>query len=227
MAQGRYDAVVFDADGVLVAPTDPDTSRLAIEKAFLTFGVSRPRRDHVDALIGVTPEKLTRICGAYDLDPETFWPERDRQAVRAQQRALRRGKKPLYNDVATLRSLGVDRNLAVVSNNQHETIRYVLDFFGIDGLFETFYGREPSVEGLRRKKPDPHYLRRALSDLGAEKSAALYVGDSNSDIEAARTVGIDSAFLRRPHRAGYTLDPRPTHEISSLAELSDLRPEVE
>jgi HAD superfamily hydrolase (TIGR01509 family) len=219
--------VIFDADGVLVAPTDPDTSRLAIEKAFRAFGVSRPRREHVDALLGVTPEELARVCAAYDIDAETFWPERDRRLERAQRRALHRGKKPLYNDVATLRSLRTDRDLAIVSNNQHETIGYVLDFFGIDGLFETFYGREPTVEGLRVKKPDPHYLRRALSDLGARDEQALFVGDSNVDIEAAREAGIDSAFLRRPRRAEYALDSQPTHEIMSLTEVSDLRPGTE
>ena len=227
MVRGRYDAVVFGADGVIVGPTDPDTSRLAIEKALRTFGVDRPRRNHVDALVGVTPEELTRICGAYGLDPETFWPERDRHLARAQQRALHRGQKPLYNDVATLQSLGTNRDLAVVSNNQHETISYVLDFFGIGRLFETYYGRESTVESLRLKKPNPHYIDRALSDLGVEGTRALYVGDSDSDIKAAKRANVDSAFLRRPHRAEYTLDARPTHEIPSLAELPDLAPETD
>jgi len=226
MAPRRYDAIVFGADGVIVGPTDPDTSRLAIEKALRTFGVDRPRRDHVDALLEVTPEELARICGAYGLDPETFWPERDRHLARAQQRALHRGQKPLYNDVATLQSLETDRDLAVVSNNQHETIGYVLDFFGIERLFETYYGREPTVESLRLKKPNPHYLERALSDLGVEKSRALYVGDSESDIEAADRANTDSAFLRRPHRTEYALGSGPTHEITSLAELPALAPET-
>lgn len=224
MASGRYDTVVFDADGVLVAPTDPDTSRLAIEKAFRTFGVDRPQREHVDALVGVTPEELARICETYGVAPETFWPERDRHLVRAQRRALHRGRKPLYNDVATLQSLGTDRDLAIVSNNQHETIEYVLGFFGVEGLFETVYGREQTVEGLRRKKPNPYYVERALSDLGVRNERVLFVGDSNCDLAAASEAGVDSAFLRRSHRAEYALDTRPTHEISSLTEVPDLRP---
>lgn len=224
MVRGRYDAVLFGADGVLVGPTDPDSARLAIEKALRAFGVDRPRRDHVDALLEVTPEELARICGTYGLDPETFWPERDRRLARTQQRALHRGQKPLYNDVATLQSLTTDRDLGVVSNNQHETVEYLLDFFGIKGLFETFYGREPTVESLRLKKPNPHYVERALSDLGADAERTLYVGDSESDIEAARRANVDSAFLRRPHRTEYALDARPTHEITSLTELPDLRP---
>lgn len=229
MARRRYDAVLFGADGVLTGPTDPDTFRLAIEKAFRAFGIDRPRRDHVDALLGVTPDELARICGTYGIDAETFWPEVDRHRARAHQRALHRGKKPLYNDVATLQSLGTDRDLAVVSDDQHETVEYLLEFFGIEGLFETFYGREPTVEGLGLKKPNPHYLERALSELGADRDVieALYVGDSNADIEAAERANVDSAFLRRPHRADYVLDSRPTHEITSLAEVPNLRPGID
>ncbi|PSP61090.1 hydrolase [Halobacteriales archaeon QH_8_64_26] len=226
-ARERYDAVVFGADGVLVAPTDPDRSRLAIEKAFRTFGIDRPRREHVDALLDVAPEELETICEVYDLEAESFWPECDRRLARAHRRALHRGEKPLYNDVAALQSLGVDRDLLVASDHQRETIEYLLDFFGIEELFEVASGRESGVEGLEDKKPSPHPLERALMDLGVEATRTLAVGDSNADIEAARGANVDSAFLRRPRCAEYVLDSRPTHEITSLTELSTLRPEVQ
>ena len=54
-----------------------------------------------------------------------------------------------------------------------------------------------TVESLERKKPNTHYVERALSDLDAD--AALYVGDSESDVVAADRAGLDSAFVRRPH----------------------------
>lgn len=227
MTRERYGAVIVGAEGVLVEPIDPDRSRLAIEKAFRAFGIDRPRREHVDALLDPTPEELETICGTYDVAAEAFWPECDRHLTRAHRRALHRGEISLYNDVATLQSLGADRDLAVVSDRRGETIEYLLEFFGIDGLFEAVYGRDPTVEGLAYKKPDPHFLERAVADLGADPERTLAVGDSNTDTEAAKRATVDSAFLRRPHRTGYVFEGQPTHEIASLAELPTLSPEVE
>lgn len=49
---------------------------------------------------------------------------------------------------------------------------------------------------------------------------ALFVGDSSNDVDAARNVGIDSAFIRRPRKVDLELGSDPTCEIDSLEELS-------
>ncbi|PSP76822.1 hypothetical protein BRC86_00765 [Halobacteriales archaeon QS_3_64_16] len=227
MSRERYDAVIVGVDGVLVEPIDSDRARLAIEKAFRAFGIDRPRREHVDALLDASPEELEAVCGAYDVAAETFWPECDRHLARAYRRALHRGEISLYNDVATLQSLRTDCDLAVVSDRQGETIDYLLEFFGIAGLFETVSGRHPTVEGLEYKKPNPQLIEHALADLGVEAARTLAVGDSDADVEAARGANVDAAFLRRSHWAGYVLEGEPTHEIASLTELPTLHPGVE
>lgn len=88
-----------------------------------------------------------------------------------------------------------------------------------DVSIDATYGREPTVAGAHRRKPDTDYLDRALSDLGTRD--ALYVGDSETDVETARRAGVDSAFLRRPHRTDATLSVEPTDEFDSLAALVD------
>ena len=42
----------------------------------------------------------------------------------------------------------------------------------------------------RRRKPAPDMVNDALAALGADKSRAVYVGDSEVDIETARNAGI-------------------------------------
>jgi len=101
---------------------------------------------------------------------------------------------------------------------QHATIEYILDTFDLRWQFDTWYGREPTLESLERKKPEPYYLEQALADLGTEN--ALFVGDSESDVLAAENVGIDSAFVRRSHSADVNLPVEPTIEITSLTDLS-------
>ena len=43
---------------------------------------------------------------------------------------------------------------------------------------------------VRRRKPAPDMVNDALAALGADKSRAVYVGDSEVDIETARNAGI-------------------------------------
>ncbi|WP_137287103.1 HAD family hydrolase [Halorussus salinisoli] len=214
-----YDAILFDNDGVLVEPPADETLRRAAESAFRAVGVDSPDDEHVaDVLRGVTPESLEAVCRPYGLDPETFWLARDRHASEAQLAEFREGKRGRYDDVSAIESLAHD--FGIVSSNQHATIEFVLDFCEFADWVDTYYGRELGVESLDRKKPDPHFLERAMADLGAD--SALYVGDSESDVEAARRAGLDSAFVRRDHCAGVELSVEPDYEVTDLHEVAKI-----
>lgn len=214
-----YDTVVFDNDGVLVGRTSFDVLREATQETFSQFGVTDPDPDHVDDMtVGATPSRVDEVCAAYDLDSETFWRALDRTSSRAQQREAREGRKTPYDDVDTLG--GLDAAMGIVSSNQHETVDFLVDHFDVDHLFDTYYGREATVESLDRRKPNSHYIDRALADLDAD--SALFVGDNESDVRAANNAGIDSAFIRRPHRRDWDLNVWPTWEIEGLDDLHDI-----
>lgn len=211
-----YEAIVFDNDGVLMELTELGLHRRAARDAFRRVGVTDPADEHVEAMsIGVTVPTLERVCSHYDLDPVEFWRVRDELMAERQQDAIRRGEKGAYDDVTVLEKL--DRPLGIVSSNQQSTVEFGLRALGLADHFETVYAREPTVQHLHQKKPNPHFLQQALTDLGSDD--ALYVGDSETDIEAARAAGVDVAFLRRPHRKEYELSATPDYEIQSLADL--------
>ena len=212
-----YDALVFDNDGVLTTPTRREALRRAIRDAFEHVGVSAPPEDHVETLFSPTVDTLRSIADAHDVAPDQLWKAREREAIDVQLAELENGHKRLYDDVESVTSLAVPR--AIVSNNQHETIENIVHHFGLSG-FDPWLGREPSIDGIRRKKPRPYYIERVLADLEAERP--LYVGDSRVDVTAASACGIDSVFVRRDHRADYELPTEPTHEVDSLAELERL-----
>ncbi|MFB6160347.1 MAG: HAD family hydrolase [Haloferacaceae archaeon] len=214
-----YETVVFDCDGVLVHPTPTGTVDAAVEATLRSFGVE-PDPEVVDALTGRDLDRVRELCLAHDLDPEAFWAEREARAAAVQGGAMRAGRKPAYDDVSALRDL--DRPLGIVSNNQQATVDRFVETFGFEDLFATVYGREPSIAGLRRMKPDPHYLHRALDDLGVAPADALFVGDSTADLRAAEAAGADAAFVRRPHRRDYDPAVDPVHEVTSLREVRDL-----
>lgn len=211
-----YDAILFDNDGVLVEPPTDENLLAAAESAFRAVGVDDPETTHVDEVVrGVTPDSLRDVCSVYDVDPAEFWHARDRFASEAQLAEFREGSRARYDDVAAIEGLAHD--LGIVSSNQHRTIEFVLDYHEFGDLFDTYYGRGMGVEDLHRKKPDPHFLDRALDDLGAE--SALFVGDSESDVEAAHRAGLDSAFVRRSHCADTTLSTDPDYEVETLDDV--------
>jgi HAD superfamily hydrolase (TIGR01549 family) len=215
----RYDAVVFDNDGVLVEPPAPETLREAARRAFREVGVEGPHEDHVEAVFtGVSVADLEAVCDAYGVDIGEFWRARDRHAAAAQREEFRRGDRALYDDFDAV--AGLDCPRGIVSSNQHETVAFVLDYFEVGDRFDTYYGRRPTVADVRRKKPDPHFVERAVADLDA--ASALFVGDSESDVRAAENAGVDSAFVRRSHREDYELSVEPTYERESLADLAAL-----
>ena len=217
-----YESVVFDVDGVLLRrhADHPDVYGDAVAEAFRAFDLDPPRSD-VEACFGTaTLDEMTAVCERHGVAFETFWPERERRVSALQRRMMERGERVLYDDCSVLAELAEAHTLGVVSNNQHATIEFVVEHFGLDDRFDAVYGRDPTVEGFERTKPDTHYLERALADLGTR--SALYVGDSGVDVLAAHEAGLDSAFVWRNHRDGYELPEEPTHEIDRLTELTDV-----
>ena len=212
-----YDAVVFDNDGILTTPTRREALLEAISGAYREVGVSAPPTEHVETLVRPDVPSLREIAREHGVSADRLWEAREQAAIEVQTEEILAGRKRLYDDVAALEDLETPR--AIVSNNQHETISRIVEHFELTG-FDPWYGREPTVRGIERKKPTPYYLEKALADL--ETSEALYVGDSEIDVIAADACGIDSAFVWRSHREDYDLEVEPTYEIDSLEELPGL-----
>jgi phosphoglycolate phosphatase-like HAD superfamily hydrolase len=110
--------------------------------------------------------------------------------------------------------------MGIVSSNQQATVDFLVDHFDGFDRMGAAYGREPTIHSLQLRKPNPHYIEQALGDLDANN--ALFVGDNESDVRAAENAGIDSAFIRRPHRRDWDLNVWPTWEIDRLSDLHDI-----
>lgn len=214
-----YDGLLLDHDGVIVSLTERSTLRRAVRGAFGDAGVSDPSREDVAALtIRVSEQELQAVADRHGVAPETLWRHREDRIETLLCEETATGEKRPYDDTAALE--GVSVPTGVVSNNQTRIVEYVLDCHGLGDWFETVRAREPTVESLRVKKPEPTFLERAAADLGC--SAPLYVGDSESDVVAATRAGVDVVFLRRRHNADRDLDATPTHEAESLDAVVEL-----
>lgn len=216
----EYDAVLFDNDGVLTTLTEWEVLYDAIEEAAESVGVTDPDTAAVESLMDTTVEDVRTIATQHGVDPATLWERRDRTAAEKQIAAVEAGRKRLYDDVDAVDRLPVPQG--IVSNNQDRTVEFIASYFDLDWA-EVVYGREPTLDGIRRKKPNTHYIEAAMAGLGVDPDGdrILYVGDSSKDLTAARRADIDAAFVRREHRADETLPYDPAYEVEDLRTLVD------
>lgn len=104
--------------------------------------------------------------------------------------------KPLEADcrarLAELRALGLQ--LGVLSNRNRRFMAheiYTVDGSGWHELFDTMV----CGDDVARRKPHPDLVLKALADLGAAPDAhCWYVGDSTTDIIAAKEAGVTAVF---------------------------------
>jgi phosphoglycolate phosphatase len=214
-----YDALLLDHDGVIVTLGDRTVLYDAAHDALGAVGVDDPAPDAVDTLaVSVSPSELDAISDRYDLDPEALWRARDDRVREALLDETTAGRKAPYDDVDALADHSLP--MGIVSNNQTRIVEFVLDRYDLAGHFGTLHARAPDRTSLTRKKPRPTYLEAAMADLAADNP--LYVGDSESDVEAGQRAGLDVAFLRRDHNADVTLDHDPAYDVSGLDAVVDI-----
>lgn len=90
--------------------------------------------------------------------------------------------------------------VAIVSNNGEQAIRAYLHQHGLSPRVAAVSARDPS--DARLMKPHPKSLEIALSLLGSDRATTVMVGDSLSDVRAARSCGVRvAAYANKDHKA--------------------------
>jgi len=212
-----YDAVVFDMDGVLL--TGYHTPREVYREAVRETLVSMGHDGEIPEAI-VDPEDVAafrRACERLGVDPKAVWAGRERGADERETDLIVDGERTLFDDVDALADLAVP--LAIVSNNRHRTVEFVVEHFGLPAA--TACGRDPTIEGYERRKPDPHYLTDVVEGLGVAPERVLFVGDRRSDVQTAHNAGTAAALLARGGDPPPG-EPAPAHHISTLRALPEL-----
>lgn len=87
-----------------------------------------------------------------------------------------------------LRERGV--KLAVISNKQDTAVKPLAEKY-FPGLLEIAVGESAEV----RRKPNPDAVLAALCHIGVEREEAIYVGDTEVDLQTARNAGMECASV--------------------------------
>jgi phosphoglycolate phosphatase len=109
--------------------------------------------------------------------------------------------------------------LACVTNKAGKYTEPLLRGLGIRDLFRVVV----SGDTVSEKKPHPAPLLYAASHLGMRAEAALFVGDSVNDVEAARAAGFPVVCVTYGYNHGRDIrESHPDAVIDSLLELRGL-----
>ncbi|MGH3717999.1 MAG: HAD family hydrolase [Pseudonocardiaceae bacterium] len=112
------------------------------------------------------------------------------------------------------------RPLAIVSNNSTIAIHAYLDLHNLRTRVTHVSARTNPDPALL--KPHPHLLTTALTALNVPPAAATFIGDSVTDIEAARAAGTMSiGYANKPRKTAELITAGADTVISTPAALSE------
>ena len=214
-------AVLFDMDGVVITgrSSDPIVHERAMEDLLVDYGLRVPETLRPALSAYEYSESFVDACEAIEVDPVPFYTARELHSARRIAERVEAGVRQLTPGVSSLARLAEGYELALVSNNYNRVVETVVEHFQLEH-FTVVRGREPGVVGFRRRKPEPFYLEETLERLGAD--AGLYVGDRETDLQAAARADLDSVYVSRPYNDPEALETEPTAVIDSLTELQAL-----
>jgi len=226
-------AVVFDMDGTLL-DTLTDL-KLALNYSLSGFGYPERTTDEVRNFIGAGMDVLIELAlsehlklGADSDGKKRAELERVHKQVKDRfiDYYIAHGEdntKPYPQIMSLLHALkarGI--KVAVVSNKALEAVKRLNERL-FAGVFDAEIG---DAEGIKLK-PAPDMILNALDELGIDREAAVYVGDGDTDIMAAKNAGVRCISVTYGYRTKEFLKERGGKEfadsVGELAELLDIK----
>ena len=179
-----YQTAIFDLDGTLL-DTLEDLYR-AVNHALRDHGLPLRTRDEIRSFVGNGVELLVRRSLPAGYTEETA--ASVLSDFKTTYAAICKDNTKPYEGIlpllSTLRERGI--RIAVVSNKfDAATKALCAEYFG--AFVEVAVGERADI----RKKPAPDTVLEALTTLGVSAAGAVYIGDSEVDIQTAMNCGMD------------------------------------
>lgn len=180
----RYKAVVFDLDGTLLDTLED--LKDATNAALASQGMPQCTLDQVRCYVGNGVRKLMlRAVPEGEENPlfeKTFAEFKSYYAKHCMDHTL--PYPEVLNVMKELKARGM--KLAIVSNKLDSAVKELDERF----FKEYTLAAIGEMEGVARK-PAPDMVEKALAELEVAKTDAVYVGDSEVDIQTAQNSGLD------------------------------------
>ncbi len=215
-------ALSFDLDGTLV-DTAPEIAE-AVNRLLVEFRLPLLSEDlitrHIGAGIEVLLQRVVKELRFIDPAAVVRIPfARLMQRLRVHYDATAGSRICAYPGavaaLATLQSNGV--RLACLTNKDSRYAQRVLRNNGLDEFFGLLIGGD----SLPVRKPDAGAVRHVLGSFGVAADQFAHVGDSATDVAAARNAGVAAWVLPHGYNSGVPIRlAKPDRVFDSLAALA-------
>ncbi len=184
----KYQTAIFDLDGTILNTIDDlaDSLNYALAKN----GYKERSVAETQSFVGNGLLMLVKRA----INPETS--EEEAKKVLADLKAYYKihcadKTKPYEGIPELLKDLKTaGYRLAVVSNKADYAVQILCEQY-FPGIFDLSVGEKENV----RRKPAPDSVNAVLAEFGLTKEEAVYIGDSDVDIETAENAGTDSILV--------------------------------
>ncbi len=210
--------VMFDLDGTLVDSV-PDLAT-AVDRMLVELGREPAGVERVRQWVGNGARVLVRRALAGGLDHSAVGEAESEEAlarfldIYADCHELITLYPGVHELLEALSTAAVE--LAVVTNKPERFVAPLLEQVGLGGYFRWIIGGDT----LPQQKPDPAALLQVMRLAGVTKEQSLFVGDSRSDVLAARAAGVPCVAVSYGYNHGRPIaEEEPQLVVDSMAEL--------
>lgn len=175
-------AVLFDVDGVLINSFEANLK--FYHDLFIRAGYSPLSRDKFLTMFHMTMDKVIREHTKSNDEAEIkhIWLMGKNRDVRYPDELITSPKG--YDTV--IQTLSKNYVLAIVTSRVRGGVFALKQLSGLEKFFQTTV----YFEDTEKHKPDPEPLLLALKQLAIPPEESVYIGDTNTDIEAAKRAGM-------------------------------------
>ena len=221
MKLSRPEMVLIDVDGTLVDSV-PDLA-YCVDAMLSELGMPRRGEKRVRHWVGNGVERLVKraLINQLDGEPDEALYVRALPVFEALYRDNTSKRSCLYPGVEEaldfLQTTGV--RMGCVTNKASQFTLPLLKDLGVDDYFEIVI----CGDMVERKKPDPQSLLMAAEQLETEPRASMMIGDSMSDVNAARAAGFQIVCMSYGYNHGEDIrDYDPDAVLDSMDEIRDI-----
>ena len=203
----KYDLAIFDLDGTILYTLED--LKNSLNHALTSRGYPARTLEEVRRFVGNGVRKLVERGAPAGTDPAEL--ERLYAAFHEYYKQHDLDNTRPYEGISALleklRAAGL--RLAVVSNKVDYGVKDLCGRF-FPGAFDAAIGERPGVA----KKPAPDMVNEALARTGVPRERAVYIGDSEVDIQTARNAGMDEIIVAWGFRKAEELAPHGPKRVA-------------
>lgn len=209
----EYDTYIFDLDGTLLSTLDGLAA--SVNYALRVHGMPEHTNDDIRWFVGNGVRMLMERAVPKGCSDSLFERVFETFVNHYMEHSMEQ-TKPYQGVLEMLEELKRrGKNIAVVSNKFYVATQELCNnFFG--DYVDVAIGEREGIS----KKPEPDMVNEALNFLYADKSNAVYIGDSDVDVETAKNSGLHCISVLWGFRdKDFLLEHGATEFISMPSEL--------